>query len=857
MGVAKFDIESEEFTLYQPDENDPNSLSDAQTWSIFSDQSGVLWVGFRRNAGLNKFDPLTTGMTHYRGGAGNILGGKGVWGVHEDSKGRIWVGTIGGDGGHLNRIDRTSGEVKYWQHDPNNPNSLSINSRPLAICEDYTGDIWVGMEGITALNRLNPSTGKFTHYRHDPNDSTSIPASSFPVIYEDRENNLWMGTGDGRIILYDRESDRFQQYWPYSNFPSDERVGDFSTIYEDLSGIFWLGTSSSLVRFDRAQETFRHYTADCHDPKSLSGNFVSSIHERAREPGILWIGFLNGGLNRFNTETENVTRFSLAEISATNTIISILEDDGGLLWLSSDRGIYCFNPETHALKKYGMEAGLQSLEFNAWAWHQSASSGEMFFGGPNGLNAFFPSQLKENPYPPAINISDVKLFNQRLQPGPDSPLKTSLTETKEIHLAHWQKDITFDYLAMHYKNAAENTYRYRLTPYENEWVDAGTRRSAAYTNLDPGEYTFQVTGANSDGLWNESGKSLRIIISPPWWQTSWAYAFYFLIAFGLLYGLRRFEMNRQRKKIELQMSQKRAEDAEELAGERARMLAVVEEKNAELIRTREQLIVQEKLASLGQLTAGIAHEIKNPLNFVNNFAELLVEMVGEVKEDIEAHKGMLDNETLKKSEEILADADDLLGEISENAQKINEHGKRANNIVNGMLQHSRGKSGEFQATDLNALLDEYINLAYHGMRAKNGDFNVTIERDFDESVGEIPLVPQDISRGFLNLLNNAFEAFDIPLGSPAQGEARVTVSSKNVGEQAAVRIRDNGPGIPEDVRKQIFNPFFTTKPTGQGNTGLGLSISHDIVVKVHHGEIVVDSQPGTYTEFVIRLPKKQ
>jgi signal transduction histidine kinase len=268
--------------------------------------------------------------------------------------------------------------------------------------------------------------------------------------------------------------------------------------------------------------------------------------------------------------------------------------------------------------------------------------------------------------------------------------------------------------------------------------------------------------------------------------------------------------------------------------------------------TQEQLVIQEKLASLGALTAGIAHEIKNPLNFVNNFADLSVELAGELRETIEAQKERLpaaEFETLM----------DLTGDLVVNATKINEHGRRADSIVRGMLLHSRGHSGERQATDVNALLEDYVNLSYHGMRAQDSSFNITIDRNYDPAAGQILAVPQDLSRVFLNIVNNACYATHDRKGRVERtgGPAYVptlSVSTKNLGDRVEVRIRDNGDGIPPEIRDRIFNPFFTTKPTGQG-TGLGLSISHDIVVQQHDGELEVDSQPGEFTEFVLRLPR--
>ncbi|HEY9666760.1 MAG TPA: ATP-binding protein, partial [Coleofasciculaceae cyanobacterium] len=282
----------------------------------------------------------------------------------------------------------------------------------------------------------------------------------------------------------------------------------------------------------------------------------------------------------------------------------------------------------------------------------------------------------------------------------------------------------------------------------------------------------------------------------------------------------------------------------------------LQEKNNELATTlqklkatQDQIIAQEKLASLGALTAGIAHEIKNPLNFVNNFAELSAELTEELLEEIDNQKERLNSETVEYIEEILAD-------LEQNVKKINQHGRRADNIVRGMLMHSRGKAGEREAIDLNSLLAEYVNLAYHGMRAKDTSFNITIETNYDNSLGRVKVVPQDISRVFLNIVNNACYSAHEKKKEIGKGfSPTLWVSTKDLGEQVEICIRDNGKGIPEDALDKIFNPFFTTKPTGQG-TGLGLSISHDIIVQQHRGDIKVKTEAGQYAEFTIILPKQ-
>jgi signal transduction histidine kinase len=259
----------------------------------------------------------------------------------------------------------------------------------------------------------------------------------------------------------------------------------------------------------------------------------------------------------------------------------------------------------------------------------------------------------------------------------------------------------------------------------------------------------------------------------------------------------------------------------------------------DLKQTQAQLVQAEKMASLGELTAGIAHEIQNPLNFVNNFSEINTELSEEIVEA--AKKGDL--------EEIIQ----LAGDIRSNQDKISEHGKRADAIVKGMLQHSRSSSGIKESTDINKLADEYFRLAYHGYRAKDKTFNAALHTDYDATIGIIPIMPQDIGRVLLNLYNNAFYAVaEKTQRCPAGYEPEVTVRSRRIGDKIEICVKDNGNGIPQKVLDKIFQPFFTTKPTGQG-TGLGLSLSYDIV-KAHGGELLVETKEGEGTEFKIVLP---
>ena len=291
-----------------------------------------------------------------------------------------------------------------------------------------------------------------------------------------------------------------------------------------------------------------------------------------------------------------------------------------------------------------------------------------------------------------------------------------------------------------------------------------------------------------------------------------------------------------------------------IAIENARLFEEVQSRTRELAKSlddlrtaQDRLIQTEKLASLGQLTAGIAHEIKNPLNFVNNFAALSAELTDELKDAL--RPAVLD-------ETIRAEVDELTSLMKDNLTKVVQHGQRADSIVKNMLLHSREGSGEHRPADINALVEESLNLAYHGARAEKPQFNVTLKRDFDPEAGTIEAFPQEITRVFLNLISNGFYAVTKRKAEDGDGSFEPTVSATTKGnaDHVEIRIRDNGTGIPPEVKEKMFNPFFTTKPAGEG-TGLGLSMSHDIIVKQHGGTIDVDTEPGAFTEFTIVLPR--
>ncbi|MBX2954630.1 MAG: hypothetical protein KF846_00645 [Cyclobacteriaceae bacterium] len=590
----------------------------------------------------------------------------------------------------------------------------------------------------------------------------------------------------------------------------------------------WVAAEGSGIdRIDVVTKQVKTFTHNPDDANSLSHNNVRDIHADSR--GMIWFA-TNEGVTRLDPATETFTRYTESDGLPTNLTEAIQEGDNGEMWIATQNGLSQMVINERLGKStfinYNSTDGLGGEVFLSLT-SARATDGRFYFGGDHGLTTFM--NVTSNKTPPAIIISNLFISNKSISDfKEDSPLTTTLLETKSISLAFDQNNLSFEFAALHYANPKKNQYAHMLKGYDKDWI-YDNRNFAAYTNLDPGKYEFKVRASNAYGIWNEEGLTLEITILPPWWRTWWAYASYVLI-----FGVFAFTTDRTvRRSIKMRERERGRERELKQARE-------IEKAYTELKATQSQLIQSEKMASLGELTAGIAHEIQNPLNFVNNFAEVNSELIAEMKEE-------LLNGNLNEAKKI---ADN----IDENEKKIIFHGKRADTIVKGMLQHSRSSSGVKELTDINALADEYLRLAYHGLRAKDKAFNASMKTEFNESLGKVSVVPQDIGRVILNLITNAFYAvYEKKMQDLAGYEPLVTVSTKRDGDKVLISVKDNGNGIPQKVLDKIFQPFFTTKPAGSG-TGLGLSMSYDIVTKAHSGEIKVETKEGEGTEFIVVLP---
>ena len=769
----------------------------------------------------------------------------------KDKMGNIWLGT--GTYGLFCIPPRQS--LTSYLHNPDDPNSVTEGwvSNPF---EDEEGNIWFptfNWSGDEGLNKINPNTGEIEKflfrdklpefngiqminaydkgkllfrsdnllYGYDVNTgqvinpgilSASENIEFLNYVYRDSEGDLWICTMSG---LYRQTGESYSLY-DFSQGEMGQVVSnEVLQVLESERGGLWVQTNEGLFFLNKKTDELERHGFDPNKGPVFSSQDINSLLED--EDGYLWVGTWQGGLNRYDPESGEMRYYGLEDGLPSPSVQGILEDEeNNVLWLSTFRGLARFDKESETFSSYGNEAGAQSLYADRSSLE--LSNGLFVFGGSNGVTIFDPADYTGDTQPPITRITGMNA-------GEESIL---LSRKNAISLDHTQNSISISYKGIHFDNPSKNQFEYKLAPIDKEWRQVGNSRTAYFYDLKPGDYRFSVRAASPNTVWS-SPKTVTFAIAPPWWQTWWAYGLYLLILCFLGYRLHLYQKARTLSKAKEEARAKELKQAKE-----------IKKAYAELKATQNQLIQSEKMASLGELTAGIAHEIQNPLNFVNNFSEVSAELLEEMDEEL--NKGELS--------EVKAISKDL----KQNLIKITHHGKRADSIVKGMLQHSRSSDGKKEPTDLNTLANEYMRLAYHGLRARDKSFNATTETDFDPAIGEVSIIPQDIGRVLLNLFTNAFHAVTEKKREAPEGyEPTVTVRTRKTKRGVEIQVEDNGKGIPTGVQDKIFQPFFTTRKTGEG-TGLGLSISYDIVTKGHNGQLKVQSTEGKGAVFFVILP---
>jgi len=622
------------------------------------------------------------------------------------------------------------------------------------------------------------------------------------TVYTDRQGIIWIGTYGGGLDAFDPATETFTHYTANPDDPESLSHNVIKALFEDQSGTLWVGTDDGLNRFDRETHTFTHYRANPDNPRSLSNDRIKAIQQD--RSGALWIG-TGSGLNRLNRTDDTFTHYYEKEGLPNDVIYGILEDNNGNLWLSTNRGLSRFNPRTETFKNYDVRDGLQGNEFNAGAFYKSAR-GEMFFGGVHGVSAFYPEHILNNPYVPPVVLTDFQIFNKSVSIGENSPLSQAVSEIEDIVLSYKDTVFSFEFAALNYIVPEKNRYAYIMEGIDKEWVYPEDRRFATYTNLDPGHYTFRVKGANNDGVWNETGVSISIMITPPFWETMWFRAGLLLALAAVIagtYSLRIAAIKKQQQILESQVT------------ERTEQLAHT---NVELIIAKEDAEAANQAKST--FLANMSHELRTPLNAILGFSRLT------------------------------SRSPHLSPEDKENLGIICRSGEHLLSLINNVLNMAKIEAGHTALNendfDLHQMLDELEVM----LRIQADEKGLQM---FFEHAANVPRhIRTDelkLRQVLINLLNNAVKFTEKGqvqlLAKCEQPTGKMESENKLIFE-----VRDTGPGIATDELDSLFEAFSQTQTgrASQEGTGLGLPISQKFV-QLMRGDIFVSSEVGRGTLF--------
>jgi signal transduction histidine kinase/ligand-binding sensor domain-containing protein/DNA-binding response OmpR family regulator len=777
-----FDPRKGKFFHCKEDLNNPQGLRGFHFYSLCKDHSGNVWI-CSDTRGINKLNPLRQNIIYYHHEPNNInsLCYNNSYAILESTSQPdiIWIGTKNG----LDKYNRRTGVFTHLTHQPGKSNSL-VNNNIYSVYEDRFGMLWIVTEG--GLSCYDIKRAQFTNYTHNPEDSNSLCTNRLWSIYEDHLGTLWLGSIDRGLIRYQRENGSFTNY---IHNPADSQSitpGRVWCIDEDREGNLWIGTTNGLNKFNRNNQTFTHYLTD----RSI---FV--IHEDKHNN--LWLGTLRDGLCPFNRQTGEAHFYDQKQGLCNNAINSIIEDDDGFLWLSTPSGLSKFNPRTAEFTNFSEEHGFPTQLFHVNG--TKLKNGQIWLTTvDNGIVGFYPNQIKINTIPPRIVLTDIKLFNESLKIGTDSPLKQDISITREITFAHWQNDITIECAALHFSCPEKNQYAFWLENYDKDWYYTGTNRIASYTNLDPGEYIFHAKGSNSDKVWNEDGVSLRIIIHPPWWRTFWAYGLYVLIIGSIVFVIWQNQVRRIHLRNELKMRQFEAKKLQEIDHIKSRFFA------------------------------NISHEFRTPLTLILGPIEKLLSEITNPK-----WKNQLQI-TIRNSQQLLR-------------------------LINQLLDFSKLEAGRMslraKKQDIIPLIKGIVFSFMSLSERKRITLTFKTEQD-----SILVFIDQDkVEKILSNLLSNAFKftseggmiTVQVAKKFDKKGEWSFAPAAE---ETVEIKIIDTGIGMAPEHLDHIFDRYYQVDDKGGGaGTGIGLALTKELTV-LHHGQITVQSELGKGSTFIIYFP---
>ena len=802
--------------------------------------------------GLNRFDKVSKTFEYIRYDPTNDegLNNDGIWCLFKDREGILWIGTSGGG---VNFYNPKKEKFKLFRHNDKNPKSLSYNLTTFFF-EDSKGLIWIGTDG-GGVNVYDPLTGIFTIYKHTLSDPYSISGNTIRNIAEDKDSDIWIGSWDGGLCRFDRKTRRFFRFTPAEIKSTNNTI---LNLIMDHNKILWLCIlNEGTVLLDKNKGVINRFRSDPNNPEAISSdqdmfffedseknmwictsaglNLYDTKHNSfkvIRFPentiwafyrdslGNLWVGTNSSGLYYCKPDGTIIQTFNSENGLPDNSIRAITGDNNGNIWISSNHGISRLDGKTRKIRNYSKDDGLQSDQFLQQSFLKT-SKGEIYFGGTNGFNSFYPDSLKNNNFIPQVYITDFQIFNKPVVYAvPGAQFQTHISEAKEIRLTWRQSVFSFSFAAINYTHSEKNQYAYIMEGFEKEWnyTDA-SRRYVMYTNLSPGKYVFHVKATNNDEVWNDKGVSLRIVILPPWWKMFWFKLIIFFAVFTILAFLYISRVQRLKNK-KILLENQVAEKTSELQEKNTTLIKQAEDLNRShhLLEERHQQI-EELNASKDKFFSIIAHDLKNPFNTIIGFSQILKEEIrsGNLPdgEDFAIQINTTAVQTLRLLENLLDWANSQRGKMSFNPVPIN---------FNELLQ------GEM------IILNEMAIGKNIELKSYSTD-NITIIAD------------KNMLRTILrNLISNAIKF--------THKNGKVEVSAMTDNKNVEISVSDNGIGIAKETRAKLFRIDANLSTRGTDNekgTGLGLFLCKEFIEK-HGGKIWVESESGKGSSFKFIIP---
>jgi len=808
-GINLYDAKVDGFHRIMPSNNtfQQHKLPAVAINDIFQDKQKSYWIATA--FGIKRISPHLerfTYLTHIKDQR-NSLTINNVLDLHQSRNGDIWIAT---DGGGLNKFEPSRGKISHYLHDYNN-NSLSSDSI-ISIAEDKAGNLWLGTYG-GGLNKFDPNKERFSSFTYDKstdNLSTIGGNNIFKVVIDNKQNvliSIWR-TG---LQIYNPANNQFTSYFPGGK-GSESGISNYSIndIEPAADGNYWIGGHNGLELFYPQQERF----------EKIVLNGVNDILDIFVDKNIVWLATMQG-LVKYNSLSHDIKKFMLGDGLPSEFLVSIEQDEVGMFWLGSRSGLIKFDPINESFKLFTKSEGLISNSFNRHSYLQT-NNGTMYFGGPKGINIFDPKKTNGNLHQPEVVITDLRVNKKAVNNTKALIFDKHDSFTQLISLKYFENDIIIRFAGLDFIAPNKNKYRYILNGLESDWNEVGAKgREVRYTNLDPGEYVFEVLGSNNEALWGNQKTRLIIQISPPWWQTWWAMSVFFIIGVTIIYAFIYWRTIAQ---------QLRAKLLEKKVTERTHELAEVID---ELKSTQDQLIETEKMASLGKLVAGVAHEINTPLGVSLMATSSIESQSAQLFTKLETKT--LSSKSYKNFKK------DINTGIALSLSNI----KRISELVSSFKKVAVWQSEEEVSKFKLVLLVDTCLLAYaeqfeqHGISVSvncPNDFELT---SFKNAIIEIinRLVNNSLTHGFKNL---------------SQGKINIDICQISTDGFSFI-YQDNGKGINDEDLSNIFEPFFTTNRFG-GSAGLGLHIVYNLVTQQLQGTIKAEKQ-NQGIKFILNFPK--